>query len=214
MDDLQFSPIDTSATDESESLEPTTSGLDSQEFRAALDRLQHEMDALRMMLSGVSGSLPIATSSTRSRMSVANPVVDREGSKVIEGTFDGQNMTAPDGKQYSVPANYASKSKLVEGDVLKLTITRDGSFIYKQIGPIDRRRVIGKLIRDDSTGEYRVEAEGQSYRLLLASVTYFKGEAGDEIVILLPEGQPARWAAVENIIKNGAFDEPGSTSVF
>lgn len=210
MDDLQLSPIDTSVSDD---LESTPSGLDPQEFRDALDRLQQEMDHLRQMVSGISGPLPIS-GGARSRMTVAAAVVDREGAKVIEGTFDGQNMTAPDGKQYSVPANYASKSKLVEGDVLKLTITRDGSFIYKQIGPIDRRRVVGKLLRDDVSGEYRVEAEGQSYRVLLASVTYFKGEAGDDIVILLPEGQPARWAAVENIIKNGAFEDPTATSVF
>src|SRR5262245_39908864 len=64
-----------------------------------------------------------------------------EGGKIIEGVFDGQNMMGPDGKQYPVPANYASKSKLVEGDVLKLTIADDGSFIYKQIGPIERRKV-------------------------------------------------------------------------
>ena len=31
--------------------------------------------------------------------------------QVIEGIFDGQNMVGPDGKKYSVPANYASKSK-------------------------------------------------------------------------------------------------------
>src|SRR5471030_1604688 len=43
-----------------------------------------------------------------------------EGGKVIEGIFDGQNMIGPDKKQYPVPANYASKSKLVEGDGLKL----------------------------------------------------------------------------------------------
>ena len=61
---------------------------------------------------------------------------DTEGN-VIEGTFDGQIMIATDGKQYPVPANYASKSKLVEGDVLKLTITSDGSFIYKQINNKD-----------------------------------------------------------------------------
>src|SRR3989338_71121 len=64
-----------------------------------------------------------------------------DGGKVIEGVFDGQNMVGPDGKQYPVPANYASKSKLVVGDVLKLTIAEDGSFIYKQIGPIERRKV-------------------------------------------------------------------------
>ena len=52
--------------------------------------------------------------------------------KIIEGQFDGQNMHGPDGKLYPVPANYASKSKLVQGDGLKLTIGDDGAFLYKQ----------------------------------------------------------------------------------
>ena len=34
--------------------------------------------------------------------------------KIIEGIFDGQMMLGPDGKNYPIPANYASKSKLVE----------------------------------------------------------------------------------------------------
>ncbi|MBI4426503.1 MAG: hypothetical protein HY567_02910 [Candidatus Kerfeldbacteria bacterium] len=121
--------------------------------------------------------------------------------KIIEGVFDGQNMVGPDGKTYSVPANYASKSKLIEGDRLKLTITGDGSFIYKQIGPVERQRLIGILAKDDLTNEYRVMAGDRTYRVLLASVTYFKGEAGDEVVILVPKGIPSHWAAVENIIK-------------
>src|SRR5690606_16926125 len=45
-----------------------------------------------------------------------------EGQKIIEGVFDGENMVDDAGKKYPVPANYASKSKLVEGDMLKLTI--------------------------------------------------------------------------------------------
>src|SRR5665213_1682775 len=53
--------------------------------------------------------------------------------KVIEGVFDGQNMVGSDAKTYPVPANYASKSKLVQGDILKLTIADDGAFMYKQI---------------------------------------------------------------------------------
>ena len=52
--------------------------------------------------------------------------------KVIEGVFDGQNMVGSDGKTYPVPANYASKSKLVQGDILKLTIGDDGAFLYKR----------------------------------------------------------------------------------
>lgn len=125
--------------------------------------------------------------------------------KVIEGVFDGQNMVGPDGKMYSVPANYASKSKLVEGDRLKLTITNDGSFIYKQIGPIERQRLIGTLTKDETSNEYRVIAGDRTYRVLLASVTYFKGEAGDEVVILVPKDKPGRWGAIENIIKPTTF---------
>ena len=41
--------------------------------------------------------------------------------KVIEGVFDGQTMHDADGKAYPVPANYASKSKLVEGDIAAQT---------------------------------------------------------------------------------------------
>src|SRR5437868_3371869 len=59
--------------------------------------------------------------------------------RVIEGVFDGQNMMDSRGQTYPVPANYASKSKLVEGDGMKLTITDEGKFIYKQIAPIPRR---------------------------------------------------------------------------
>jgi len=116
--------------------------------------------------------------------------------KVIEGVFDGQVMVGPDGKNYPVPANYASKSKLLEGDVLKLTIAEDGSFIYKQIGPIPRKQVIGTLVQHD--GAYYVEANGKEYRILLASVTFFRLKEGDQVTIIIPEDNPdAQWAAVE-----------------
>ena len=116
--------------------------------------------------------------------------------KIIEGVFDGQKMAGPNGKEYPVPANYASKSKLVEGDVLKLTITDDGGFVYKQIGPIERRQIIGTLVQHD--GAYYVEASGKEYRILLASVTYFHLKIGDQVTIIVPAENPdAIWAAVE-----------------
>lgn len=116
--------------------------------------------------------------------------------KVVEGVFDGQVMIGPDGKNYPVPANYASKSKLVEGDILKLTIADDGTFIYKQIGPIGRKQIIGTLVQHDGT--YYVEANGNEYRILLASVTYFRIKEGDQVTIIVPEDNPdAVWAAVE-----------------
>lgn len=123
-------------------------------------------------------------------------VGEESGGKVIEGVFDGQKMIGPDGKDYPVPANYASKSKLVEGDILKLTVADDGSFIYKQIGPIERKQIIGTLVQQD--GKYIVEANGREYRILLASVTYFRINAGDQVTIIIPADNPeATWAAVE-----------------
>ncbi|OIP55269.1 hypothetical protein AUK13_02955 [Candidatus Kuenenbacteria bacterium CG2_30_39_24] len=130
-------------------------------------------------------------------------VLSTNEGQVIEGVFDGQNMIGPDGKKYSVPANYASKSKLVEGDSLKLTITADGSFVYKQINLLERDRIIGQLAIDETTNEYRVLANNKSYKVLTASITYFKGEAGDRVTILAPQGRESTWAAVENIFKAG-----------
>jgi hypothetical protein len=126
---------------------------------------------------------------------------ENDGS-VIEGTFDGQLMIGVDGKQYPVPANYASKSKLVEGDMLKLTITPDGSFIYKQIGPVERKNALG-IVSQDENGNYYIIAEGKPYKVLLASVTYFKAEPGDEVAIVLPRSIETSWASIENIIQKG-----------
>ncbi len=126
---------------------------------------------------------------------------EKESGQVIEGVFDGQNMIGPDGKEYSVPANYASKSKLVEGDILKLTITSRGSFIFKQIGPVERERLIAKIHRTEDGDEFYATVDGKKYKLLKASVTYFKGEDGDEAVILVPKDKSSTWAAVENVIK-------------
>lgn len=127
--------------------------------------------------------------------------ISAKAGKIIEGVFDGESMIGPDGKQYSVPANYASKSKLVEGDILKLTITDNGTFVYKQIGPIERIRQVGK-IEKNSEGNFIVRSNNKKWRILTASVTYFKGNTGDEAVILIPKTGESQWSAVENIIRN------------
>ncbi len=118
--------------------------------------------------------------------------------RVVEGIFDGQNMVDSKGQTYPVPANYASKSKLAEGDGMKLTITDEGKFVYKQIAPIPRRTVLGVLIQED--GQYKVLAEGKAFRVLLASVTFYRAEVGDQVTILLPQDGDAKWGAVEAVI--------------
>jgi hypothetical protein len=105
-------------------------------------------------------------------------------------------MVGSDGKVYPVPANYASKSKLVQGDILKLTIADDGAFLYKQIGPVPRKQVVGALILEN--GHYFVDTGAKKLRVLLASVTYFKAKPGDQVSVNVPEDDSnAEWAALE-----------------
>ncbi|MDR3583114.1 MAG: hypothetical protein P4L62_02030 [Candidatus Pacebacteria bacterium] len=142
---------------------------------------------------------------------------DGEEGRVVQGTFDGQVMLGTDSRQYPVPANYASKSKLVEGDMLKLTITPDGSFIYKQIGPAERKRLIG-IANQDMDGNYFIAAEGKAYKVLLASITYFKVEPGDEVTLVIPRDLDSDWGSIENVLKkggsNGNYTPPPSGSDF
>jgi hypothetical protein len=120
--------------------------------------------------------------------------------RVIEGVFDGEKMIANDGQEYAIPANYASKSKLVEGDILKLSINNRGDFLYKQIGPTERKKIVGTL-GVDKNGDYFVAADKKKWKVISASVTYFKGQPGDEVVILVPQDSVSKWAAIENIVK-------------
>jgi len=118
---------------------------------------------------------------------------------IVEGVFDGEEMIDKFGKKYPVPANYSSKSKLVCGDCLKLIIAQDGTFIFKQIRPIERKRLIGKLSQNGDI--WIVTCDGKKYSVLDASVTYFKGKPDDKITIIVPKTGESNWAAIENIIE-------------
>ena len=163
---------------------------DSSRFLSSLGRSESE----NLFITSAKGADYFA------KAAKAGEISQDDDTRVIEGVFDGQKMIGPDGKQYSVPANYISKSKLVEGDILKLIIDEAGNFTYKQIGPVERERRVGTIIKDEE-GDYCILAEGNVYKVILASITYFKGEEGDEAVILAPKGVVSQWAAIENIIK-------------
>ncbi len=164
--------------------------------------IHEELANLEHLLSHSSNSVDVEALMQQQRTAQGDVVMGPGGdSRIVEGVFDGQNMVGSDGRQYIVPQNYASKSKLVEGDILKLTIQGNGSFLFKQIGPIERERVIGMLTTDENTREWRVIAENKKYCVLPASISYFKGQSGDSVVILIPKSAPSKWAAVENIIR-------------
>lgn len=165
-------------------------------LKKMIENAEKNIKAARQLLSQL---VPNTQATTKQRRPIETH--DLEGAKIIEGTFDGESMIGTDGKQYPVPANYASKSKLVEGDTLKLSILPDGTFLFKQIGPVERMKIMGTLIQDN-TGNYAVVANGQSYKVLTASVTYYKGQPGDQATIIIPKNEQGEWGAVENLIRD------------
>lgn len=166
-----------------------------------ITNLKNELMNLERLLVSEAEPADIEDMMRRAQTAEGDVMHPANEGKIVEGVFDGQNMIGSDGRLYMVPPNYASKSKLVEGDIMKLTIQPNGSFVYKQIGPIERQRVMGVLTRDEITTDWRVVADGKKFNVLTASVTYFKGGAGDDVVIMIPKAAPSKWAAIENIIK-------------
>ncbi|MCD5375116.1 hypothetical protein LR010_01530 [Candidatus Gracilibacteria bacterium] len=122
-------------------------------------------------------------------------------SKIVEGVFTGEDMLGVDNNKYIVPVNYASKSKLVQGDRMKLTIEGSGKMLYKQIKQIDRETRVGLLTQDK--GRYQVVADGVSYDVLTAAVTHFKAEIGDNVTVLIPAGKEATFGAIEAVMPKG-----------
>ena len=163
---------------------------------------QQQIEELEQMVQDLEARLTQAKSMLNQVAGASQPytTLSSQPDRVILGTFSGEYMVDQDKKQYPVPANYASKSKLVEGDQLKLTITPDGAFIYKQIGPAPRRRAIAKIILKDNN--YYAQVGAELYRLLTASVTYFRLSPGDEVTILTPLTKKSEWAAIENVVSS------------
>lgn len=167
-------------------------------LKESLNNAENNLNTAKQLLADALGETNLPKVDLKSLANSLNNSSEKEGGKIVEGIFDGQSMLDKDGRNYPVPANYASKSKLVTGDVLKLTITDEGRFLYKQIGPVNRKYVVGPLTYDN--GQYKVITQEKTYKVLTASVTYFKGEIGDEITLIVPQDGDVEWGAVEAIL--------------
>ncbi|MBT3864498.1 hypothetical protein HOE67_03190 [Candidatus Peregrinibacteria bacterium] len=173
-------------------------------IKEALDTAEAGLLKAKQLFKELSGDeLDTPFAKKADRISSA-PSESTNEENVVEGIFDGEKMIDKGEKTYPVPANYASKSKLIPGDALKLTINDDGSFVYKQIGPVDRKQVIGTLTYED--GDYKVITKTKAYKVLLASVTYYKGEIGDKVTLIIPEKEASDWGSIDNVLPRDATD--------
>ena len=120
--------------------------------------------------------------------------------KTIEWVFDWEKMIDSDWFSHPIPANYISKSKLVEGDWLKLSVSDDWRFLYKQIKPAPRKHLSWILSLED--GQYTIIANWKTYKVILAAVTYFKAWVWDRLAIIVPDNESAEWAAIDWVMPN------------
>ncbi len=156
----------------------------------------HMKDQLDAMLTMIEKGVRLPTLSTGDYEQTTSSK-DRE---IIEGVFNGQEMIGEDGKTYTIPPNYASKSKLVEGDLLKVTKDQTGRHLFKQISKTDRKMVKGKLVHHVDDNKWQVLIDGRIYNVLTAAVTFHKGEDGAEVTLIIPENGESEWGAIENIL--------------
>lgn len=181
--------------------EPKPEAPEAELMRMTLHKIKDQVDILLHLLDEtVSFIVPVTSTPPAVKIQTPEPKTPHDDSRVLEGVFTGDKMRSDDGEIFDVPQNYASKSKLVVGDRMKLTIPPAGAFIYKQISQVERIRVRGELVSGSSSGQWLVSSEEKKYKVLTASVTFNKGRIGDEVILILPAVESSDWGAIEHII--------------
>ena len=116
-----------------------------------------------------------------------------------EGVFDGQYLVAQDGRKTEVPQNYASKSKLVYGDILKV-FNDSGKQIFKQIDRVERKKIEGVLAKKE--GKWYLLSDSGSYRISDVSAEFNKAQLNDKASALIPaENQKVPFASLDKIYR-------------
>jgi len=190
--------------------------MDSQKISKILNLIEiaeNNLKTAQLLIKQMYGSPQTETYSSGSYSPAVNSSSDSEANflEIVEGHFDGENMIGDDGKIYAIPANYASKTKLVVGDRMKRILTDTYREVYKVIQKAAAKRVVGMFTMDE-TGEFvvLVDAIPAPVRVLKASITFAMKQqnlrSGDTVAILIPANGVSTWGAFDSIVKQQGLD--------
>lgn len=112
----------------------------------------------------------------------------------VIGYFDGAYLLGEDGRTYPVPANYISKSQLLDGDKLRLYL---GDMIYKQIERVPRKTIFAVYIGFEMVAD----ADGKEYNIVKSSVSYHRLVVGCEVICDVKDSPDAKFAAIKGVTK-------------
>jgi hypothetical protein len=128
-----------------------------------------------------------------------------QGVPGTEGTFDGQYLIAQDGRKTEVPANYAAKSRLVCGDVLKV-FNDNGKQVFKQIDKVERKKIDGVLAKKE--GKWFILADTGSYKILDVAAEFNQAELNDKVSAYIPANNlNSTFAALDKVYKENVSKE-------
>ncbi len=200
--------------------------MDTQKISKILNLIEiaeNNLKTAQLLIKQMYGSPQTEIYSNNSYGSGASSAADPESNflEIVEGHFDGENMIGDDGKIYAIPANYASKTKLVVGDRMKRILTDTYREVYKVIQKAAARRVVGMFTMDE-TGEFVVIVDTipAPVKVLKASITFAMKQqnlrSGDTVAILIPANGISTWGAFDSIVKqqgmdNGSYDHESGT---
>lgn len=166
-----------------------------------LSKIENDAVKARALIQKLYGDQGVSIADAAApKQSATEATEEGENIKVVEGSFDGNFMQWGDGKIYPVPMNYASKTKLIPGDMLKLRIMEDGKLVYKLIAPAPRKYVKAKLSKTEEGKFIALTEEGKTYSLNQAAVSFFKGNIGNEMSIIVNASEENNSAAIEALI--------------
>jgi len=128
-----------------------------------------------------------------------------QGVPGTEGTFDGQYLIAQDGRKTEVPANYAAKSRLVCGDVLKV-FNDNGKQVFKQIDKVERKKIDGILAKKE--GKWCILADTGSYKILDVAAEFNQAQLNDKVSAFIPANNlNSAYAALDRVYKENISKE-------
>jgi hypothetical protein len=123
----------------------------------------------------------------------------------MEGYFDGENMLGDNGKNYTVPQNYASKTQLVIGDRMKWSLTPDKE-LFKLIDQAERERLVGQFSMEGENYIVVTDKYEEPVKILKASATFAMKNMGltfgDEVVLIVPKNITPSWGAFSSVVKS------------
>lgn len=128
---------------------------------------------------------------------------DENASEGITGYFDGLFMVSSNGKKYEVPRNYAAKSKLVYGDVLKMIQDEKGANTFKQVEKQPRKKIEGIAVKKDNA--WILLSDAGAYELSSTAAEFKNVQEHDEVTAFIPDNNSnVPYAALDEVLPTGS----------